>query len=209
MESFAEIARNEEVGPYVRAEILPTLTPALQALLHKVVDSGVLAAEARAAEEARAAAKEKPQRKKRSDKSRRHRDKKDDDGAETSEGGPGSEQQSARSFRSAPSTSPKTSGRQPGDDGDPLDEAAAQPSAQALEIANFNPLVWLSDHLRQFAKPPGPGVWREHFAKRIQERDEKRAAEKAAAEEAARQAALGEGAEDIEAEETDAAQSTA
>merc|ERR1711869_119000 len=64
---------------------------------------------------------------------------------------------------------------------------AESSSATSAEVAGFNPLVWLSDHLRQFAKEPS-GKYREQFEQRVaelmrrqQEEDEEGADAKAAA----------------------------
>merc|ERR1712164_53282 len=45
---------------------------------------------------------------------------------------------------------------------------AESSSATSAEAAGFNPLVWLSDHLRQFAKEPS-GKYREQFEQRVAE----------------------------------------
>merc|ERR1712224_862128 len=68
----------------------------------------------------------------------------------------------------------KSSGKKPakgkteGEEAQSDMNTAESSSATSAEAAGFNPLVWLSDHLRQFAKEPG-GKYREQFEQRVAE----------------------------------------
>merc|ERR1712118_529657 len=59
-------------------------------------------------------------------------------------------------------------GKGEGDQAENDEKNTENSTATSGDVASFNPLVWLSDHLRQFAKEPS-GKYRTQFEQRVAE----------------------------------------
>eukprot|EP00746_Dinoflagellata_sp_MGD_P000184 gnl/MRDRNA2_/MRDRNA2_100328_c0_seq1.p2 gnl/MRDRNA2_/MRDRNA2_100328_c0~~gnl/MRDRNA2_/MRDRNA2_100328_c0_seq1.p2 ORF type:complete len:179 (+),score=57.43 gnl/MRDRNA2_/MRDRNA2_100328_c0_seq1:91-627(+) len=77
-------------------------------------------------------------------------------------------QEALKQLEQRTATKKPVKGKAEGEEAQSDMNTAESSSATSAEAAGFNPLVWLSDHLRQFAKEPS-GKYREQFEQRVAE----------------------------------------
>jgi len=160
------ITPDEDVEFYMRKFLLPTITPALEALLHVAVERGELSLE------------------------------KDEGGKKDGRTGSAEDKQRERGFQGSAGEEKKRKKKekQPENQDDESAPAGsdAGDEAEGSRTEKFNPLLWFSEKLRESASGR---QYKELFEKRMEERRRKREEEAAvAAQKAAEEAAAAEAA---------------